>query len=194
MSMRSKVSVEEKMRCIESYMSGKGNLETIAGRVGVDEKSLRNWIKRYKAGGVEALYPAKQNRVYSPELKQKAVEEYLSGKGGQIEIAIKYNLRSERQLQNWIKVYNRHGDFNSVKQSGGGNCMKQGRETTQEERIQIARECIAGGKNYGEMALKYKVSYQQVRNWTLRYEELGEAGLEDRRGKRKRDQTPRTEL
>ena len=38
------------------------------------------------------------------------------------------------------------------------------------------------------------MSYQQVRNWTLRYEELGEAGLEDRRGKRKKDQEPRTEL
>ena len=72
--------------------------------------------------------------------------------------------------------------------------MKQGRSTTQEERIAIARECIAGGKNYGEMALKYHVSYQQVRNWTLRYEELGEAGLEDRRGKRKKDQAPRSEL
>lgn len=72
--------------------------------------------------------------------------------------------------------------------------MKQVRNTTQEERIEIAQECIASGKNYGEMALKYNVSYQQVRNWTLRYEELGEAGLEDRRGKRKKDQEPRTEL
>ena len=44
------------------------------------------------------------------------------------------------------------------------------------------------------MALKYKVSYQQVRTWTLRFEEMGEAGLEDRRGKRKKDQVPRTEL
>ena len=72
--------------------------------------------------------------------------------------------------------------------------MKQGRETTQEERIKIAKDCISSGKNYGEMALKYKVSYQQVRSWTLRFEELGEAGLEDRRGRRKKDQTPRTEL
>ena len=72
--------------------------------------------------------------------------------------------------------------------------MKQGRETTQEERIQIAKECYTSGKNYGEMALKYNVSYQQIRNWTLRYEELGEVGLEDRRGKRKKDQKPRTEL
>ncbi len=72
--------------------------------------------------------------------------------------------------------------------------MKQGRETTQDERIQIVRDCIASGKNYGEMALKYEVSYQQVRSWTLRFEKMGEAGLEDRRGRRKKDQLPRTEL
>ena len=44
------------------------------------------------------------------------------------------------------------------------------------------------------MALKYQVSYQQVRTWTLRFEQMGEVGLEDRRGRRKKDQIPRTEL
>ena len=72
--------------------------------------------------------------------------------------------------------------------------MKQARSTTQEERLEIVKECLESGKNYGEMALKYNVSYQQVRAWTLKFEELGEAGLEDRRGKRKKDQEPRTEL
>ena len=72
--------------------------------------------------------------------------------------------------------------------------MKQGRKTTFEERVQIGRECIASGKNFGEMALKYQVSYQQVRTWTLRFEQMGEAGLQDQRGRRKKDQTPRTEL
>lgn len=72
--------------------------------------------------------------------------------------------------------------------------MKQGRETTQAERLEIVKDCLSSGKNYGLMAQKYKVSYQQVRSWTLRFEELGGAGLEDRRGKRKKDQTPRTEL
>ena len=72
--------------------------------------------------------------------------------------------------------------------------MKQGRDTTQEERIQIVKDCLASGKNYSKMALKYNVSYQQARTWTLRFEEMGEAGLEDRRGKRKKDQVPRTEL
>ena len=72
--------------------------------------------------------------------------------------------------------------------------MKKARSTTQEERLKIVKECMESGRNYGEMALKYNVSYQQIRTWTLRFEELGEAGLEDRRGKRKKDQTPRTEL
>lgn len=72
--------------------------------------------------------------------------------------------------------------------------MKKARSTTQEERLQIVKDCLESGRNYGETAVKYNVSYQQVRTWTQRFEELGEAGLEDRRGKRKKDQTPRTEL
>ena len=72
--------------------------------------------------------------------------------------------------------------------------MRKARSTTQEERVQIVKECLKSGKNYGEMVLKYNVSYQQVRSWTQKFEELGEAGLEDRRGKRKKDQEPRTEL
>lgn len=32
--------------------------------------------------------------------------------------------------------------------------------------------------------MKYQCSYQQVRNWVKRYEEMGSKGLEDRRGKR----------
>ena len=49
-------------------------------------------------------------------------------------------------------------------------------------------------KSLTKIALKHSVSYQQARTWTLRFEEIGEAGLEDRRGKRKRNQVPRTEL
>ena len=72
--------------------------------------------------------------------------------------------------------------------------MKQGRETTQEERIAIVKDCLENGSNYGKTAIKYNVSYQQVYTWVKKFRELGEAGLEDRRGKRTADQDPRTEL
>jgi len=72
--------------------------------------------------------------------------------------------------------------------------MKTSRTTTKEERIKIVKECIANGCNYGEAAIKHNVSYQQVYGWVKRFRELGEAGLEDRRGKRKVDQEPRSEI
>ena len=71
--------------------------------------------------------------------------------------------------------------------------MKNIRQTTQEERVQIAKECIENGNKYGEIAIKYQVSYQNVYTWVKKYRELGEAGLEDRRGQRTAQQEPRTE-
>ena len=70
--------------------------------------------------------------------------------------------------------------------------MRKTRETTFEERLLIVQDCLANNKNYGAMALKYNCSYQQVRNWVLRYEQMGSAGLEDRRGRRAGTQPART--
>ena len=182
MSERKKQKPEEKVKIVKRYLAGEVSMSEAVTEAGVNWKTLQKWVMQYEAEGAAAFLPGRREHIYSPELKLQA------------EFSKKYGLRDRRQLQNWLKVYNAHGDFNSRKNSGGGSYMKQGRDTTQEERIQIVKDCLASGKNYGEMALKYKVSYQQVRTWTLRFEEMGEAGLEDRRGKRKKDQKPRTEL
>ncbi len=194
MSKSKGIKAEKKVDIVRRWQTGEISIYAASQEVGVNPETIRRWITRYESEGAAGFLPQTQNRVYPPELKRQAVQEYLSGTGSLRKISEKYKLRSDRQLYNWLKVYNARGDFNSVKYSGGGSYMKQGRETTFEERLQIVRDCIAGGKNYGEMALKYQVSYQQVRNWTLRFEEMGEAGLEDRRGRRKKDQAPRTEL
>ena len=193
MPQKQKLSAEEKAKVIEDYINNRISLSEAARRGGVAQDTISQWARNYEADGMTAFMTCK-NRVYSPELKRQAVEDYLYGMGSQAEICRKYHIRKRMQLQAWIQVCNTHGNFNSVKFSGGGSYMKQGRDTTQEERIQIVKDCLTSGKNYGEMALKYKVSYQQVRIWTLRFEEMGETGLEDRRGKRKKDQVLRTEL
>lgn len=70
--------------------------------------------------------------------------------------------------------------------------MRKVRQTTPEERLDIVQDCLSNDKNYGAMALKYNISYQQVRNWTQNYEKMGLAGLEDRRGRRAGTQPSRT--
>lgn len=194
MSRKSKIAIAEKTRITQEYTAGNISREEAARQAGVVPDVITDWARIYRQEGALGLAPGKKNRIYSSELKKQAVLEYLSGGCSQHAICKRYQIRSRKQLRCWIKMYNDHGEFNSVKRSGGGSYMKQGRNTTQEERIQIAKDCIASGKNYGEMALKYTVSYQQVRTWALHFEKLGEAGLEDRRGQRKKDQNPRTEL
>ena len=191
--MRKQIDRSTKYETVRQIEAGKISIRHAAEQLGVHPSSVQAWVRLYGTEGISG-FAKQKNQVYGEALKVKAVEAYLSGKGSLAAICKKYKIRARIQLQDWIKVYNAHGDFNSRKNSGGGSCMKQGRDTTQEERIQIVKDCLASGKNYGEMALKYKVSYQQVRTWTLRFEEMGEAGLEDRRGKRKKDQVPRTEL
>lgn len=194
MSQERTISAEERIRVVRRCLSGELGILEASRETGANHETIRAWIARYEADGVEAFLPHEKNRVYPPEEKRLAVQDYLSGGGSLLDVCKKHKIRSKTQLQNWLRVYTAHGDLNLIKQSGGGSYMKQGRDTTQEERVEIVKDCIASGKNYGEMALKYAVSYQQARTWTLRFEALGVAGLEDRRGRRKRDQIPRTEL
>ena len=189
---RSKVTAEERAEAAKACAEGHISQCEAARRLHVDESSVREWVARYKANGPSAFFESGHNAVYSEELKLLAVKEYLDGKGSIHHIAAKYGLHSTSQLRNWIKVYNSGKNFGH--KMSGGSRMKQGRETTQEERIAIAKDCLETGRNYGETALKYKVSYQQVYTWVKKFCELGEAGLEDRRGKRTVSQEPRSEL
>lgn len=189
MPQKSNLNYEERLQLITDYLEGKigySDAEKIHSRFGF-------LLQQYKYNGsVGLMLTNGKNRSYSADIKLAAVTDYLAGKGSMQTICAKYKITSDSVLQKWIKVYNEHGDFNNRKHSGGGSYMKKTRKTTYEERILIAKECIESGNNYGAMALKYDISYQQVRTWAKRYSELGEAGLEDRRGKRTVSQTPRT--
>ena len=170
MPQKQKLSQNKKLNLVQKIFAGELGIGEAARIAKVSKTSVQRWLDRYEVEGAAGFLPQEKNRVYSPEVKLSAVQDYLSGKGSLIDVCKKYKIKRDNQLLRWIEVYNAHGDFNFVKYSGG-SYMKQGRETTQEERIRIAKECYASGKNYGEIALKYNVSYQQARSWTLRYVE-----------------------
>ena len=191
MSKNKEIKPEDKIQYVEEYLDGKISQSEIAKKLGLKKESVRAWIAKYQSEGSVALLKHKQNRSYTPELKRQAVLDYLAGNGSMLEISKKNKIRSKSILESWIKVYNSGKDFK--RKVSGGSRMKNTRKTTQEERIEIAKDCITNGYNYGETALKYQVSYQQVYTWVKKFSELGEAGLEDRRGKRIAQQQPRTE-
>ena len=183
MSRKSEIDTVEKVKIVERVLAGEIGVTEAARLICVGKSNVQRWRDLYLSDGPTALMAQLKNKVYSQEFKLQAVHEYLEGKSSQVEITKKYHLRSSKQLRDWIKVYTTHGEIKS-RTSGGGSYMRKARSTTPEERLSIVQDCLANDKNYGAMALKYQCSYQQVRNWVKRYEEMGSAGLEDRRGRR----------
>ena len=191
MFRKSKIDPVEKVKIVERVLAAEISLSEAGWLTGVDGSTIGEWRDLYLSYGPTALMTQHKNKVYSQELKLQAVHEYLDGTLSQRGIVKKYHLRSKSQLRDWIKVYTTHGEIKS-RGSGGGSYMRKARQTTPEERLEIVQDCLANDKNYGAMALKYNCSYQQVRNWVLRYEKMGSAGLEDRRGRRAGTQPART--
>ena len=192
MGKRGKLSPEQRIAIAREYLKGGVSYQFLADKYGISQVVVESWVARYKENGPLAFAPLEHNTSYSEETKLNAVLAYLNGEGSYIALAAKYGLRSKVQLQRWVKVYNSGKGFKH--RMSGGSRMTKYRTTTQEERIAIAEACLESGKDYGTIAQKYNVSYQQVYTWTKKYEEFGASGLEDRRGKRTKDQAPRTEL
>lgn len=178
-----KISVEDKIYAVHLYLDGKESQHRIASMFDVSLASVQQWIRNYESMGVDA-FNLKGYKKYSKELKLQAVSDYLDGNGSQADICKKYGIRSKAKLQNWIKKYNGHEELRSSG-TGGTIIVTKGRKTTFEERIEIVQYCIAHDHNYAKTAEKYQVSYQQARNYTVKYKEKGIEGLQDRRGRRK---------
>lgn len=178
-----KISVEDKIYAVNLYLDGKESQRRIASMFNVSLASVQQWIRNYKSMG-EETFTLNGHKKYSKELKQQAVSDYLAGRGSQNDICKKYGIRSKAKLQIWIKKYNGHEELKSSG-TGGSIIMTNGRKTTFEERIEIVQYCIAHDHNYAETAANYKISYQQARSYTIKYESGGVESLRDRRGKRK---------
>ena len=178
-----KVSVEDKIYAVNLYLDGKESQRRIADMFDVSFASVQQWIRNYESMGANA-FTLKGNKKYSKELKQQAVLDYLAGYGSQDDICKKYGIRSKGKLQSWIKKYNGHEELKSSG-TGGSIIMTKGRKTVFNERIEIAAYCISHDHNYTETSEKFKVSYQQARNYTVKYENGGINALQDNRGKRK---------
>lgn len=184
MERKSKVPYVLKVEAVEDYISGKKGETRICFEMNITNVALYQWVRKYELHGNEGLKDRKNNAYYSPEFKQQAVTDYLSGKGSLIDICKKYDINSTSILFRWIKKYNSHEKFKSHN-AQGEKIMTKGRTTTFEERTAIVAFCIANNDNYQLASEKFLVTYQQVYTLVKKYKEKGTDALIDRRGKRK---------
>ena len=189
MSREIKYTIEQKIRAAERFIRGEASARDIAAEMGMTTNGkhiVREWAAVYRENGIEGFHLAEGNRSYTATEKQQAVEDYLQGKGSLGQICRKYHISCNKTLRDWIKMYNSNRelrDYNPKPEVYVAMLKK----TTKEERKEIVAYCLEHGRNYKETAEKYGASYSQIYQWVKHYEESGESGLEDRRGKRKSD-------
>jgi transposase-like protein len=180
---RNKYSPDEKILIVKKVIEGKHSINSLATSYSLGYTTLKGWVRNYQSIGSDAFYTKGwTNRTI--EVKEAAVLDYISGNGSLSVICKKHKISDTKTLRSWILKYNGHEKL-KVSEIGGSTIMTSGRKTTFEERVEVVRYCIANNHNYAETSEKFHVSYQQARNYTVKYESGGVEALQDNRGKRK---------
>ncbi|WP_420851749.1 IS3 family transposase [Oceanobacillus jeddahense] len=176
-----KHELDERIQIVRQVLDKRKTIGATAKKNGVDERTLKSWIRKYQDDGADGLKESRSWKFYSAELKQQAVEFYLY-KGGSLESTCnQFHISSRSVLQRWINHYTSGKEMKSTNK--GSVKMSERRKTTFKERIEIVQYAIANDLNYQQAAEKYGVSYQQVYSWVRKYRKDGEQALQDRRGK-----------
>ena len=194
MGTKAKYSKELKLEIVKRYLKGE-SASALANEYALLKRgpqTIRDWVHKYEALGEKAFDHSNQNKAYSKELKQQVINDYLNGKDSFIGLANKYNISSKTIVSNWVRKYNKGIEIKDYDPKGDVYTMKS-RKTTLEERLEIVNYVLANNNDFKGAADKYSVPYANVYNWVKKYNESGEDGLSDSRG-RPSSKEPKHEL
>ncbi|HHU60277.1 TPA: transposase [bacterium] len=184
MGRKPKQSKEIKLITIEQYHSGTKTVGEIAEDLNVSQITIYSWIKKFESFGESTFDYFKKNSSYTAEFKLQVINAYLNGEGSYSDLAIKYQIPSYSTLKRWVIKYNRDIKIKDYNPKGYVYIAKS-RKVSYEEKLEIIKWTINNGLEYKLATEKFETSYAQVYNWVKKYNEFGEDGLIDNRGKRK---------
>lgn len=185
MSKRVIFTSDEKYKAVMRVLKGENSCHGESKKIGVSFSTLNNWIRKYNTDGYEGLVESRTWKHYSDELKQKAVLSVLSGRYSKEKAIEIYNISSYSVLTRWIHKYTGNKKLETTSKGKYQTMTNSGRKTTLKERIEIVQFTLNHDKDYMKAVEKYQVSYQQIYNWTRKYEIAGPDALQDKRGRTK---------
>ncbi len=183
MSKRNQISLDVKLHVVKRCIQNQSNPNYEAKQLGVAHMTVRDWIRKYRAEGLEGLKQSRRWKEYSDEHKHAAIKDVLSGNLSIWETTKKYQISSSRVFRRWISKYTCREEIKPTHK--GKSPMNKGRKTTFEERIEIAQYTLAHQLDDQKAMKKYDVSYHQVYAWVRKYQSGNEEALRDHRGRTK---------
>ena len=124
---------------------------------------------------------------YTFEFKKKVVLEYLYGKTGSTTLAKKYNIKSQKQVRQWIHNYQEFGD-EGLKRS-------RKKETYSFEfKLHMVELYLSNEVSYEELAIANGITnYTMLSRWVEAFRVAGPDGLRPRKKGRKKTLNKPTE-
>ena len=194
MGRKAKYSKELKLEIVKRYLKGE-SASSLAYEYGMSKRGsaiISVWTNKYNSLGEKAFESASKNKSYSKEFKQQVINDYLNGVDSYDGLTNIYNISSSSIVKKWVKKYNVGIEIKDYNPKGDVYTMKS-RKTTLEERLEIVNYVLANNNDFKGAADKYSVPYANVYNWVKKYNESGENGLFDSRG-RPSSKKPKHEL
>ncbi|MCB5955102.1 transposase [Enterococcus sp. CWB-B31] len=112
-----KFSVEEKLFSVHQVLQSRLSTNAEAKRIGVANETLKDWIRKYEAGGVERLEELKTWTRYPEELKISAVKAVVDNAKSLNEVIETFSISSHSVLRQWISKYTSREDIKSTSKS-----------------------------------------------------------------------------
>ena len=190
MPKKVKYTAEQKLKACEDYFSGKKTAITIARELNMGKcgrRRVHEWINAYRINGSETFENKSKFNSYTKEFKEDVVKEYLDGKMSLESVAIKYHISKSATILGWIKKYNNHIELKDYKVLSEVY-MTDTLKVNKEKRIEIVKWCLEHNRDIKLTAVHFKGNYAQIYQWVRKYELNGEDGLNDRRGRRKKQE------
>ncbi|MBR4496582.1 MAG: transposase, partial [Acholeplasmatales bacterium] len=156
MGRKIKYSKELKLEIVKRYLNGESR-SSLANEYGLPKsmaENIRQWARRFEAMGDGGFDYSKTNNSYSKDLKEKIINEYLSGQLNSYELSYKYKISTPEIVKTWVKKYNKGIEIKDYKLKGDVYTMKS-RKTTLKERIEIVNYVLSNNNDFKGAADKY---------------------------------------
>ncbi|WP_107949992.1 IS3 family transposase [Lysinibacillus parviboronicapiens] len=155
-----KVSVEQRIQAVQRYLNGDESMSGIAKDIGVTDRVVSDWIRRYQKNGVEAFL--KSYTKYSADYKMNVLN-YMNETGtSSIDTAALFNISSPGMIRNWQLKFEVGGyDALVSKKKGRPSMKKETKRTTKSTPAEGSVEALEARIRQLEMENAYfkKVEY-----------------------------------
>ncbi|MGA3678309.1 IS3 family transposase [Lysinibacillus agricola] len=155
-----KVSVEQRIQAVQRYLNGDESMSEIAKDIGVTDRVVSDWIRRYQKNGVETFL--KSYTKYSADYKMNVLN-YMNETGtSSIDTAALFNISSPGMIRNW-KMKFEVGGYDALvsKKKGRPSMKKETKRTTKSTPTEGSVEALEARIKQLEMENTYpkKVEY-----------------------------------